>query len=161
MTPYAWARPGGQLRSNVMKHFHVFTIFAVALMLSIAPAFAKGDLATRAKKLEPLLLGSAESDYAMSVKEYELESGKAYRLKITSVGYKGYALVAPAFFRNIWIRKIEAGDMEIKASVIDELEFEDPGGECELYFVPIRTGTYEFRIKGLEQKGMVGKFIVK
>ena len=60
-----------------MKHFHVFTIFAVALMLSIAPAFAKGDLATRAKKLEPLLLGSAESDYAMSVKEYELESGKA------------------------------------------------------------------------------------
>ena len=134
-------------------------LFIFSLFLA-PPLYAKGDLATRATKLEPLVFGSDKSDYEMSVKEYNLETGKAYRLKVSSFGFKEYAFVAPGFFRNIWIRKVEAGDVEIKAAVIDEIEFEE-AGEAELFFVPIRSGVYEFHIKGLEQKGMVGKFIVK
>ena len=38
---------------------------------------AKGDLAIRAKKLE-LKLGSEKSDYEMSQKIFEMETGKAY-----------------------------------------------------------------------------------
>ena len=52
-------------------------------------------------------------------------------------------LVAPSFFRNIYIRKIEVGDVEIKAPTLDEIEFEK-GGEAELFFVAVRPGSFEF-----------------
>lgn len=142
-----------------MRMVRLFLVVAIALAMAPSALAAK-DLAVRAQKLEPLVLGSKESDYSMSVKEYRLETGKAYRWKVISYGLKEYALVAPRFFRNIWIRKVEVEDVEIKAAVIDELGFEDEG-EAELFFVPIRTGIYEFRVRGLEEKGMVGRFIIE
>ena len=90
-----------------------YLVVALALLASgaFAPgAAAKGDLATGTVILPPLVFGSKESDYAMSVKRYELETGKAYRLKIEGGGFKQYHLVAPEFFRNIWVRKVEAGE---------------------------------------------------
>lgn len=123
-------------------------------------AHAKGDLAVNATDLPALVLGSKESDYAMSVKEYALETGQAYSLKISAMGFKKYALVAPDFYRNIWVRKIEAGDVTIDAPVLDGFVFEEEG-EVELFFVPIRPGKYEFKVRGLEEKGMVGQFVVK
>ena len=122
----------------------------------------------------------------MSVKEYTLETGKSYSLEISAYGYKEYELEAEDFFRNIWIRYLEVfesegvpllaefgglnevfasdfwevGDVTIDAPVINSIEFEEEG-KVELVFVPIRTGTYEFKIAGLEEKGMVGKFVVK
>ena len=134
--------------------------FVLALAVTAGAALAKGDLAVKAEKLEPLVLGSKESDYAMSVREYKLETGKAYRLKIISSGFKEYAIVAPRFFRDIWVRRVEVDDVQIKAAVIEEIKFDDEG-EAELYFVPIRTGFYEFRSRGLEERGMIGKIIVK
>ena len=122
-------------------------------------ALAKGDLAIRSKKIE-LKLGSDKSDYEMSKKKFELETGKAYRLEISSRGFKEYEFEAEDFFRNIWIRKIEVNGIEIDAPVIEEIEFEREG-EIEIHFVPIRTGDYEFEIEGLQSKGMEGKFIVR
>ena len=107
---------------------------------------SKGDLAIRSKKIE-LKLGSDKSDYAMSQKVFELETGKAYRLEISSMGFKEYEFEAEEFFKNIWIRKIE-------------IEFEREG-EIEINFVPIRTGEFSFEIERLQEKGMIGKFIVK
>lgn len=125
-------------------------------------ALAKGDLAVKAEELEPLVLGSEESDYAMSVKEYRLETGKAYSWEIRSFGFKDYRIAAPEFFRNVWVRKIETEGLEIDAPIIYELQFEEgEKGEAELYFVPIRPGSYEFKARGLEQRGMVGRIIVK
>lgn len=125
-----------------------------------AAAHAAGDLAIKATQLKPLELGSKDSDYAMSVKEYQLETGKSYSLKISAVGYKEYELEAEDFFRNVWIRYIEIGDVTLDIPVLNGIEFEREG-EAEIVFVPIRTGTYEFKIEGLEEKGMVGKFVVK
>ena len=121
--------------------------------------FAKGDLAIRAKKLE-LKLGSDKSDYEMSQKVFQLETGKAYRLEISSMGFKEYEFEAEDFFRNVWIRNIEVEGVEIDTSIINEIEFEREG-EIEIKFVPIRPGRYEFEIEGLQSKGMVGEFIVK
>ena len=42
----------------------------------------------------------------MSQKTFELETGKAYRLEISSMGFKEYEFEAEEFFRNIWIRKL-------------------------------------------------------
>ena len=42
--------------------------------------------------------------------------------------------------------------MEIKASHIYELEFENEA-EAEIFFVPIKPGTYTLKARGLENKG--------
>ena len=123
-------------------------------------AAAEGYLALKATELDDLVLGTEVSGYGMSNTEYQLETGKAYSLKIVSTGRKEYAFEAPEFFNFIWLRKVEAGDMEVKASHLYELEFETEA-EAEIYFVPIKPGTYEYRARGLEHKGMVGQFVVK
>ena len=50
--------------------------------------------------------------------------------------------------------------VEIKASHVYEIEMER-AGEAEVFFVPIRPGEYAWGCKGLESKGMAGRFIVK
>jgi hypothetical protein len=135
-------------------------IVLLVLSSSADSVLAKGDLATRATRLEPLVLGNAQTDFFMSVKEYKLETGRYYRWKVESSGKREYNLQAPEFWRNAWIRQISVGEMEIKTGTLEELDF-DGAGSLEVYFVPVRTGTYEFRIRGLEQRGMVGKLIVE
>jgi hypothetical protein len=112
------------------------------------------------QRLEPLRFGTETDNAALEPREYRLKVGQGYRLKIQATPGAEYAFVAPAFFRNIWIRKVEAGEVEIKSATLDELEFEN-GGEAELFFVAIRPGTYEYGSKGMIERGVVGKFIVE
>lgn len=123
-------------------------------------AAAKGYLATRAVELPDLVIGTDDLGFAVSQKEYRLETGKAYSLKIISTGRHEYAMVAPEFFDFIWLRKVEAGGMEIKANSIYELEFEAEA-EAEIFFVPIKPGRYQMSARGLEQRGVVITFIVE
>ena len=111
-------------------------------------------------RLEPLRFGSETDNSALQPKEYRLKVGQGYRWKIQATPGSEYAFIAPAFFRNIWIRKVEAGEVEIKSATLDEIEF-DNGGEAELFFVAIRPGTYEYGSKGMMERGMVGKIIVE
>jgi uncharacterized cupredoxin-like copper-binding protein len=111
-------------------------------------------------RLETLVLGLEKDSSHMEPREYRLKVGQGYRWKIEASSGSEYAFIAPAFFRNIWIRKVEAGEVEIKAATLDELEFES-GGEAELFFVAIRPGTYEFGPKGMMERGVVGKIIVE
>jgi hypothetical protein len=142
----------------MMRGILLFLFAAAAL--SAGPAVAKGDLAIKATRLAPLILGSDESDFAMSVKEYRIETGKLYRWKIVSGGKREYNIRAQEFWRNTWIQQIAVGEMELKTPVLEELDFDGPG-ELEVFFVPIRTGTYEYRSHGLEERGMAGKIIVE
>lgn len=133
---------------------------AVSMGLGSTVAVAEGDLTRKPIKLPELVLGTEDNRYHMSQKEYQLETGKAYKLEIVSSGQTEYALQAPEFFASIYLRKVEAGDMEIKAVSLTELEFEQEA-EAEIYFVPIKPGKFEFYAEGLEEKGMEGVFIVK
>ncbi len=135
--------------------------FAVsALLLTAGTVTAKGDLATRAIRLEKLVLGDDPAGVAMSVKEYRIETGQAYRWTIESSGKHEYGIVAPEFFRVIWVRQVVVNDLEVKPAAIYEVEFDDEG-EMEIDFVAIRPGTYEFRVKGFEERGMIGRFIIE
>jgi uncharacterized cupredoxin-like copper-binding protein len=111
-------------------------------------------------RLDPLILGVDKDSTKMMPMEYRLKVGQGYRWKIRASDLTEYAFVAPEFIRNIWIRKVEVGEVEIKAVTLDELEFEN-GGEAELFFVAIRPGTYEFGSRGLMDRGVVGKIIVE
>jgi hypothetical protein len=123
-------------------------------------ALARGDLATRAQRLEPLVMGSGEDDFVLSQREYRLETGRYYRWRIASAGRREYNLVAPEFWRNVWIRQVAVGKTEIKTGSLEELDFDDVG-EVEVFFVPVRTGNFTFRVRGLEERGMTGNLIVE
>jgi hypothetical protein len=123
-------------------------------------AGAEGYLALKPEKLPDLVLGLGETGYGVSQKDYALTTGKAYRLKLKSTGQKECAWAAPEFANYVWLRKVEVGHVEIKASHVYEIEMEREG-EAELFFVPIRPGDYAWGCKGLETKGLAGKFIVK
>lgn len=135
-------------------------LLLIASLIGLDRANAAGDLTRRSQALPDLVLGSEQSDYAMSQTEYQLETGKAYQLKVISTGQKEYAIQAPQFATAIFLRKIEAGGVEVKAVTLTELEFED-AGEAQIFFVPIKPGRYPFFAKGLEGEGMLGHFVVR
>ena len=130
----------------------MLSVTALSLLLAATGSHAAGYLAGKAEELPDLVLGTDEAGYQVSQSQYTLETGKAYSLKIISTGRKEYALRGPAFFQFIWLRKVEAGGMEIKASALQELEFED-ASEAEIFFVPIKPGKYTLSAAGLEHKG--------
>ena len=149
----------------MVSAMQIFRTLLLPLLLTVSligfdNLHAEGDLTRRTVSLPDLRLGNEDSDYAMSQLEYQLETGKAYQLKIIASGQKEYAFQAPEFATAIFLRKVEAGGVEIKAVTLTELEFED-AGEAEIFFVPIKPGKFRFYAKGLEGKGMLGHFLVK
>ena len=140
--------------------------FLPVLLLSISfvavsnVARAEGDLASKPEKLPDLVLGLGDAGFGVSQKDFALVTGKSYRLKIKSTGEKECAWQAPQFVNFIWLRKVEVNKVEIKASHVYEIEMER-AGEAEVFFVPIRPGEYAWGCRGLESKGMAGKFVVK
>ena len=136
--------------------------FCLALSLVAPPTLARaeGDLGSRPEKLPDMVLGLGEAGFGVSQKDFALVTGKAYRLKIKSTGAKECAWQAPQFSNYIWLRKVEVNKVEIKASHVYEIEMEREG-EAEVFFVPIRPGEYAWGCRGLESKGMAGRFIVK
>jgi uncharacterized cupredoxin-like copper-binding protein len=135
---------------------------AIGLGLAVTAAQAQffDPAIHRLERLEPLVLGSEENDFYMEPKEYRLEVGQGYRWMIRAETDFEYGVVASEFFRNIWIRKVEVGDIEVKTATLDEIEFE-AAGEAELFFIAIRPGTYEFGVRGMRERGMVGTIIVE
>ena len=136
--------------------------FLLGLLVASIPgaALAEGYLAQKPEKLPDMVLGLGDAGYGVSQKDYNLTTGKAYRLKIKSTGKKECAWQAPEFSNFIWLRKVEVNNVEVKASHVYEIEMEREG-DADVYFVPIRPGEYAWSCRGLESKGMGGKFIVK
>ncbi|MGF1622589.1 MAG: copper-binding protein [Rhodomicrobiaceae bacterium] len=143
-----------------LRTFLIAAAFSGALTGAASTAMAEGNLAVRCETLPSLTFGTDITGYKVSQDTYELETGKCYKLEIASTGNKEYALRAPGFFHNIWIRKVEAGGIEIKAKNLYELEFEDEG-KADLFFVPIVPGSYEMVAQGLEERGTKATFNVK
>lgn len=155
-------RPTEMEKTIVMRKFVTLAACLIATILSISIASALFDPAVhRLKRLEPLIMGAEDNSFYMEPREYRLKVGQGYRWKIKAATDFEYAFTAPTFFRNVWIRKVEIGDIEIKTGMIDEIEFEDVG-EVEVFFVAIRPGTYEFGPRGMDDaRGMKGTIIVE
>jgi hypothetical protein len=121
---------------------------------------AEGFLATNPEKLPDLTFGVDQEGFAVSQPTYNLETGKAYQLKIISSGKREYAIRGDDFFNFIWLRKVEVEDVEVKVNGLYELEMEREG-KATLFFVPIRPGKYRIYAKGLDAKGAVTNITVK
>lgn len=144
-----------------MKQTMRITALALATLLGAGSAQAL-DLTKKRQNLPDLVLGNEEgNDFVVENKEIELESGKAYRLRIVAKGRQEYKFYATEFFRYIWFNQIVIQHLEIHGSgPPDHLEFDDPG-EIAIEFVAIKPGEYPWSVHGLESKGMTGKFVVK
>ena len=119
---------------------------------------AEGNLASSATRLPALEINSI--DLAFSQTEYQLETGKYYRWSIVHDGAEELAVMSPELFRNSWINQIVINDLEVKASGLYSVEFDDEG-TVDIWFVPIRPGEYKFYADGYESRGLVGTFVVK
>ena len=139
----------------------LWLILALAATTNLAPmmALAEGNLASRATRLDPLVLGA---DLSFSVKEYRLETGKYYRWRIESKGGEEFLIQSPELFRNAWVNQVVINDIEVKpvGGGIYGVEFDDEG-IADVWFVPVRPGEYDYYAAGFESRGMIGKFIVK
>ena len=141
--------------SSPTRHFLACLVIALPSV-----AAAEGDLALKAEKLPDMVVGLGDAGFGVSQRDFPLTTGKAYRLKLKSTGQKPCAWEAPVFSNFIFLRKVEVNKVEIKASHVSEIEMEREG-EAEIFFVPIRPGEYSWGCRGLESKGLAGKFIVK
>ena len=131
----------------------------LALAASASPVVAAGNLAAAGVKLPDLVINTKTNTFSQN--EYDLETGKYYRLNITADdGADDLAIVMPELFRNAWFNQIVVDDLEIKAQDIYSLEF-DGAGTFNVSFVVLRPGEYEFWSPGQEDKGLKGKFVVK
>ena len=133
-------------------------LLVLALVLWPVAAWAEGNLAQRAERLPELEIRGAEG---FSVTEYQIETGTFYRWRIVSDGRGEYKLLAPELMRNSWVEQVSIEDKEVKPlGGLYAVEF-DAEGEIDIYFVPIRPGTYEFYVEGMRADGMLGTFVVK
>lgn len=136
-------------------------VAVAALSMCSQAAQAEGFLVGRMEKVPDLTVGTGDAGYDFEPKEpIRLETGKGYRWWIKGTGEKECAFRAPEFFENVWFRKLEVNKVEIKFGSLQEIEFER-AGEAELYFTPIRPGEYTWECKGIADKGLTGKIIVK
>lgn len=149
-----------------MKICRTIAFAALAGML-LAPITAHADddddapKVTRASKnLPELVIGSAESNYDVNQKDFELIAGQGYRWKITSKGGFEYKFVTD-LFRNVWMDQIVINDLEVHMNGAPAwLEFDD-AGTIQVQFHTVRPGDYSWSIPDLKDKGMSGKITIK
>ena len=130
---------------------------AVALMMMPVAANAAGNLASAPTDLQITIDSRAP---AFSQTDFDLETGKYYRLTITHDGLEEFQFMAPQLWRNSWINQIVVNDLEVKAYGLYSVEFDD-AGTFNISFVPVRPGEYDIYVPGYESRGLKGKFIVK
>ena len=120
-------------------------------------AHAEGNLASNGTSLA---INIDAENLTLDTKEFDLETGKYYKLAITVTNPDDTALVMPELWRNAWINQIVVNDLEIKVQTPYSLEW-DADGTFTVTFVPIRPGEYDFWVPGYEDRGLKGKFVVK
>ena len=119
-------------------------VCAALLVASGASAQTAGLLAGGSEDLEPLTLSAVEP---LAKGPYTLESGGYYSIDIVGDGSAELQLVAPEFFRNVWIDEVVINDLEVRPLGLDSIEFDDEG-TVTIRFIAIRPGIYTLSIPG-------------
>jgi len=103
------------------------------------------------------------TDYAFNPPSVAFSKGVPYKLVIENKGSQKHYFTAENFFRAIATRKLQSNtDGEVKAPYFSAIEVY-PGRSLDLYFIPVRTGSYPLicTIEGHEGKGMKGEIRIE
>jgi len=144
----------------------------VALGLTAAlPARSADDYIVDADRIVKEADWNAMQTVTVEIEEHfytpdviRLKAGTPYKLELKNLGEKHHYFTAPEFYRSIATRKAMVnGQAEIKAPYFKAVEILKEGGQIDLYFVPVKTGTYTVycTIDDHREKGMEGKIIVE
>ena len=111
-----------------------------------APSLGLAGLLSSGNKQElpPITLSAGQP---LAAEGWSLKSGTYYEFEIEADGSQELALVAPEFFRAIWIDEIVIEGIEIRPLGIDSFEF-DEAGTMEIGFIAIKPGSYVMRVPG-------------
>lgn len=143
-----------------MRHFVLgLRLLAALLALSMLPAasLAAGNLASRPLDIKL----DIDRNLKPSATTYQLETGKYVRWTITNnAPGEELEIMAPDLWRNSYLEHIAFGENEVFPLGIYSIEI-DEDQEVKIFFVPIRPGDYDWYIKGQEQRGLKGKFVVR
>jgi len=152
------------------KRAGILTRVAVCASVAIAAGCASVDYVADAKVHVSAADWSKMKTVDVVLKEYsfipevlKFDAGTPYKLKIINTGTGKHYFTATGFFKAIATRKVQSNtDGEIKAPYFLALEV-FPGRSLDLYFVPVRRGTYGLRctIPGHEAQGMHGTIVIQ
>jgi hypothetical protein len=149
-------QPPGLVEETKMKKLLAAIAGAAALVIPVT-ANAAGNLASAPTDLQITIDSRAPS---FSQTEFDIETGKYYRLTITHDGLEEMQWMSPELFRNSWVNQIVVNDLEIKPLAVYSVEFDD-AGDIVIFFVPVRTGDFDFYVVGMEERGLKGTFHVR
>ena len=124
---------------------------AVTLAGLLAALAATATAATAAE--HPVTV--VASEYQFAPNELTFTHGVAYRLRIENHGKEMHEFTAPEFFKAARIR-----DPGVLNADKTEIEI-PPGAAKDLFFTPLRPGTYPLRCSDHDWAGMTGKITVK
>jgi uncharacterized cupredoxin-like copper-binding protein len=109
----------------------------------------------------PVELKIDTAKLAFSQTEIALETGKPYRLDVSSDGLEELGVMMPDLLQNSWLNQLVIDDLEIKLNgAFSSIEYDDEG-TISVSFVPIRPGNYAFYAPGYEKAGLTGTFVVR
>ncbi len=134
-------------------------LLAALLALTVLPTAgqAAGNLASRPVDIKL----DVDRNLKPSETTYYLETGKYVRWTIiNNAPGEELEIMAPDLWRNSYLEHIAFGDNEVFPFGIYSIEI-DEDQEVKIFFVPIRPGDYDWYVKGQEQRGLKGKFIVR
>jgi uncharacterized cupredoxin-like copper-binding protein len=140
----------------------------LASPLAIAQDYVtnSADIVKAAKwdEMETITIELSEHDF--DPKHLKLKANKPYRLVIKNAGEADHYYTASEFFKSVAWRKVMSSRPyggEIKAPYFTAIEVFKKVGVVELYFVPVKKGTFEVicTIDDHKEKGMTGSITVE
>lgn len=106
------------------------------------------------------------SEHDFDPKHLKLKANKPYRFVIKNTGEADHYYTAGDFFKSVAWRKVMSSRPhggEIKAPYFTAIEAFKKGGTVELFFVTVKTGTFDVvcTIDDHKEKGMTGTITVE
>jgi uncharacterized cupredoxin-like copper-binding protein len=103
------------------------------------------------------------TDFAFNPAAIVFRQGVPYKLVIENKGVQKHYFTAEEFFRAIATRKLQSNtDGEVKAPYFSAIEVY-PGRTLDLYFIPVKTGSYHLicTVEGHAGMGMKGEISIE
>ncbi|KAF0219652.1 MAG: hypothetical protein FD174_1907 [Geobacteraceae bacterium] len=151
------------------KRLMAILLTAAALALSGCAGHHKWhvrDAAERVKTADWAKMDTATvtmTEFAYNPPTLVFRQGTPYKLVIENKGTQKHYFTAESFFRSIATRKLQSNtDGEVKAPYFSAIEVY-PGRSLDLYFIPVRQGTYDLHctMEGHAGKGMKGEIRIE
>jgi hypothetical protein len=132
-----------------MKKFAIAAAFPAGIIALPSASMAEGNLAV--PPAETITLAITGANATLSATSIELETGKYYRLTVTSDGGAEVLFTAADLFNNAWINQLVAAGVEIKmwGDTFKAVEVGEGGPmEFQVTFVVVKPGEFAFTVAG-------------